>query len=90
MLQKLANSVIASFAKMFVNFIQCIINLFSDVLCLNFLVFAFVIIERCMIYNRQMENSTIKHNEFVQIRPWNDCINNCSFCSVGGRYKKHR
>ena len=34
-----------------------------------------------------MESSTIKHNEFVQIRPWNDCINNCSFCSVSKRCK---
>ena len=34
-----------------------------------------------------MESSAITHNEFVQIRPWNDCINNCSFCSVAKRCK---
>ena len=33
----------------------------------------------------QVPNS---HNQFVQIRLWDDCINNCSFCSLQNRCRK--
>lgn len=35
-----------------------------------------------------MEQQREKDSEFVQIRLWDDCLNNCSFCSLQNRLRK--